>query len=70
MNFCKVIGLDLTSEAKYKENANRVQNREELTRLIEEAIGNRDVGELVNELRKMKVPCGKVNDLKQVFEEE
>ena len=47
--------------------AERVANREDLTRVIEEALSREDVPHWVTVLNRVGVPCGPVLDLAQVF---
>jgi formyl-CoA transferase len=68
--FCDAAGcLQLTEDARFASNANRVQNRAELTRLLEEIMVRRPTQEWLSALEAAGVPCGPINDLAQVFAE-
>jgi crotonobetainyl-CoA:carnitine CoA-transferase CaiB-like acyl-CoA transferase len=68
---CKAIGREeLAADERYARNRDRVGNREELVRVLQEEFGKRAADEWVEEIRGAGVPCGPVNDLAAVFEDE
>ena len=68
--FCEVAGCpELAKDARFASNGKRVQNRAELTRLLEEVFIRRPTKEWIAALEKAGVPCGPINDLRQVFDE-
>ena len=68
--FCEVAGcLPLAQEARFFTNAKRVENRAELTRILSEIMLRRGTREWLAALEAAGVPCGPINDLKQVFSE-
>jgi crotonobetainyl-CoA:carnitine CoA-transferase CaiB-like acyl-CoA transferase len=68
--FCEVAGCQhLTLDARFSTNAKRVENREELTRLLSEIFLTRKTREWVATLEDAGVPNGPINDIRQVFEE-
>jgi formyl-CoA transferase len=68
--FCQVLGRpELAADARFAANGKRVANRAELTRIISEITAKRSMRHWLDALEAAGVPCGPINDLKQVFEE-
>ena len=68
---CESLGLpDLAGDERYVTNPDRVANREELVAILHERISERTADEWVEEIRAAGVPCGPVNALSDVFEDE
>jgi len=68
--FCEVAGcLPLADDARFTTNGKRVENRAELTRILSEIMLRRATREWLAALEAAGVPCGPINDLKQVFSE-
>jgi crotonobetainyl-CoA:carnitine CoA-transferase CaiB-like acyl-CoA transferase len=68
--FCEVAGcMPLAEQARFSTNAKRVENRAELTRILSEIMLRRGTHEWLTALEAAGVPCGPINDLKQVFSE-
>src|SRR5918999_6097045 len=68
--FCDAAGcLALTDDARFTTNRKRVENRAELTRILSELMLKRGMREWLSALEAAGVPCGPINDLKQVFGE-
>ncbi|WP_334159547.1 CaiB/BaiF CoA-transferase family protein [Achromobacter insolitus] len=66
--FCEVAGLDgLAQDERYAGNAARVAHRDELCGRIQEALGQRPRTTWLEQLEAVGVPCGPVNDLRDVF---
>lgn len=66
--FCEVAGLDgLAQDERYACNAARVAHRDELCGRIQEALGQRPRTTWLEQLEAVGVPCGPVNDLRDVF---
>jgi len=59
--------VDLSEDERFKTNAARVQNREELIPLIQECLKKRPAEEWINAFEKVGVPCGPINNMEQVF---
>jgi crotonobetainyl-CoA:carnitine CoA-transferase CaiB-like acyl-CoA transferase len=67
--FCRVIErASLASDPLYCTGPERNRNRERLIPLIAEAMLARTMSEWVAQLELNNVPCGPINDMKQVFE--
>ncbi|HEV2432114.1 MAG TPA: CaiB/BaiF CoA-transferase family protein [Burkholderiales bacterium] len=68
--FCEVAGcLALADDSRFATNGKRVENRVELTRLLNEVFLKRLTKEWIARLEAAGVPCGPINDLAQVFSE-
>ena len=68
--FCEVAGqLDLDDNDRYATNRSRVENREELGPILNEIIAARPRAFWLEELEKVGVPCGPINNLEQVFDD-
>ena len=68
--FCEVAGcLEFTTDPKYSTNAVRVQNRAEITALLNAVFVKRTTKEWVKLLDDAGVANGPINNLQQVFEE-
>ncbi|MCF6272342.1 MAG: CoA transferase [Rhodobacteraceae bacterium] len=66
--FCEVIGMpDLAKNPDYTSNINRIENREALLPLIEAKMAMMDKQALLGAMKAANVPCGEVNNLKEVF---
>jgi len=59
----------LIDDERFSSNQQRVQHRGILKELLQEKISERATNELLENLLVQHVPAGKVNDLKQVFEQ-
>ena len=69
VRFCEVAQrLDLAGDERFATNAARVRNREVLIPLLDEVIAQRSQADWIESLERVKVPCGPINDLAQVFE--
>ncbi|WP_269411593.1 CaiB/BaiF CoA transferase family protein [Lentibacillus daqui] len=67
--FSEILGMPSWSkEAKFKTNAKRIQNREELTDKIQKIMVWKDANEWFTLLSEKGVPSGPVNNVKEVFE--
>jgi len=66
--FCEVAGLSsLASDLRYATNPSRVEHRRELCDSISDALRMRPRRLWLEELERVGVPCGPVNDLQDVF---
>lgn len=63
-NFCRIIGLpEMEQDAKFQKNNDRVENRAELSRLIEKALASKTQDEWVETLNQAGIPCGPIYTL-------
>lgn len=68
--FCHAAGCpELAEDARFASNGKRVENRAEMTRLLQEVMGKRSTREWVELLEGAGIPNGPINDLGQVYEE-
>ena len=69
-SFCAVAGEPaLAQDARFATNAARVANRAVLVPRVAQLVSSRGTAHWLEALRAAHVPCGPINDLKQVFEE-
>ncbi len=66
--FCKILHLDTYQNEKFKENKNRVINREILYSILNDSIKKFDSSMLLEKCHELQVPIGMIKDLKQVFD--
>ena len=68
--FCEAAGCpELAAEVRFATNGKRVENREEITGLIQKIFIKKRTAEWLPLLEAAGVPNGPINDLAQVFEE-
>jgi len=68
--FCEAAGCpELAGDARFATNGKRVENRAELTHLLQEIFARRPTREWLELLEAAGVPNGPINDVAQVFEE-
>jgi crotonobetainyl-CoA:carnitine CoA-transferase CaiB-like acyl-CoA transferase len=66
---CEVLGTpELTSDERFATNPSRVENRDELQPLLEEALAAHPATDWVELLRAHRVPAGVVNDIGAAFD--
>lgn len=69
-SFCAVAGEPaLAQDARFATNAARVANRAVLVPRVAQLVSSRGTAQWLEALRAAHVPCGPINDLKQVFDE-
>lgn len=65
---CNVVGRpEAAEDGRWRDNAGRVQNREALHDLLDEALLVQPRDRWIERLREAGVPCGPVNDIDQAF---
>ena len=68
--FCEVADCrHLAEDPRFKTNADRVRNRAAIEPLVHEVTRSRTTREWVQALEAAGVPCGPINNLREVFEE-
>jgi crotonobetainyl-CoA:carnitine CoA-transferase CaiB-like acyl-CoA transferase len=68
---CEVLGRpEWGSDERFAKNSGRVRNLAVLRPLIAEILGTRDTADWIARLEAAGVPCGPINTVPQVFEEE
>ncbi len=67
---CALLGLgDLPQDERFLTNPLRVKNRNALVPQLEAAFAKATAAEWIGKLTQLGVPCGPLNDLKQVFDD-
>jgi crotonobetainyl-CoA:carnitine CoA-transferase CaiB-like acyl-CoA transferase len=68
--FCEAAGCpELAGDARFATNGKRVENRVELTRLLQEIFSCRSTADWLELLESAGVPNGPINNVAQVFDE-
>ncbi|MBL1141138.1 MAG: CoA transferase [Proteobacteria bacterium] len=69
--FCALINeSDLADDQRFNTNKQRVHNRDELIPLIEKIMLQKNSEEWLQQLESVKIPCGPINSIDKVFENE
>jgi len=69
-SFCQAAGCpELAQEPRFKTMSQRIVHRGELTPLISEVMRTRSKAEWIAMLEAANVPCGPINNMKEVFED-
>jgi formyl-CoA transferase len=69
-SFCQAAGCaELAEEARFRTNSARIVHRGELIPLIAEIMRTRSKREWIETLEAANVPCGPINNMKEVFED-
>ena len=69
-SFCKVAGrADLAEDQRFKLMSGRIVNRDALIPLIADIMRQRGMHEWIEVLEAANVPCGPINNMKQVLED-
>lgn len=67
---CSFFKLEqLIEDEKFSSNPSRVKNRTELAAIIQEKVSNFEASEILSYMEMKNVPCGKIKNLKEVFED-
>ncbi|HLJ33718.1 MAG TPA: CoA transferase [Ktedonobacteraceae bacterium] len=70
-SFCRLIGRDdLAADPRFATNPQRVRNRKELIPVLQERFVQRDTADWLDELRATGIPCGPINTVSQVYNDE
>ncbi len=68
--FCEFAGIpDLHQNPKFSTNSSRVRNRNQLNKKILKILKLKTIKQWVSGLNKLNVPCGPINNIKQVFDD-
>ncbi len=68
--FCEFAGIpDLHKDPKFNTNSLRVKNRDQLNKKILKILKLKTINQWVSGLNKLNVPCGPINNIKQVFDD-
>lgn len=70
-SFCFLLGRDdLAADPRFISNPRRVRNRKELIPTLQDIFLQRDTADWLAELRAAGIPCGPINTVRQVFNDE
>jgi crotonobetainyl-CoA:carnitine CoA-transferase CaiB-like acyl-CoA transferase len=71
VRFCEAVGRpELATDPRFATNAARVRNRAVLTPLVTELLAEGDLADWVARFEQAGVPCGPINTIPMVFEDE
>ena len=69
-NFCEFAKISrISNSPKFKTNSSRVKNRASLNKIISKVMKDKSIDQWVAGLTKVNVPCGPINNIKQVFDD-
>ncbi|MDE0217536.1 MAG: CaiB/BaiF CoA-transferase family protein [bacterium] len=66
---CRALGLDLDDDERFATNSDRVENRAELVKILNDAFATRTASEWFAILEEAQVSYGPINDIAQVFDD-
>ena len=70
-SFCSLLGRDdLATDPRFISNPQRVRNRKELIPTLQDLFLQRDTADWLAALRAAGIPCGPINTVRQVFNDE
>lgn len=70
VKLCHFLGLEyLPNEEEFSTNQNRVENRKKLAQLIQDEVEKIEAHSILEWMHEYHVPCGKIKDLAEVFED-
>jgi crotonobetainyl-CoA:carnitine CoA-transferase CaiB-like acyl-CoA transferase len=68
--FCDMAGcIELAHDRRFARNADRVRHREVLVPLLADVMKRRAKQDWLSAMEAAKVPCGPINDLREVFDD-
>ncbi|HOX83409.1 MAG TPA: CaiB/BaiF CoA-transferase family protein [Chryseolinea sp.] len=69
IDLCQLLEVgEIVLDSKFSTNQSRVDNRKELNQIIQKQIGRLLADTIIVDLNKAKIPAGRIQSLKQVFE--
>ena len=70
-DFCRFANIpEISNKPQFKTNSSRVKNRTQLNKIINKTFKTKTINQWVNGLIKVNVPCGPINNIRQVFNDE
>ena len=70
-DFCSFANIpQIAKKPQFKTNSSRVKNRVQLDKIINKTFKTKTINQWVRGLTNVNVPCGPINDIKQVFNDE
>jgi len=69
-SFCRVAGRpELATDPRFRTNPERVKHRPVLVPIVQDIVRQRKSRDWIEHLEAASVPCGPINDMKEVFED-
>ena len=65
--FCETIELNMADDPRFSTNAKRVENREELVKILNDVLSEKTGKEWLEILNKAGIPCGPIYKLNDIF---
>ena len=60
---------DIVKQFAFNDNVSRVRNRDDLNRVLQDAIGSWDSNELLSALEREKIPAGQIRDVREALQD-
>lgn len=68
--FIEVMNMESLKDARFKNNSGRVENRKELTDILEKSFSMKPVKEWIELFESVKIPCGPVNKFSDILNDQ
>ena len=66
---CNLLKIpEISNDEKFSDNSSRSKNMDELKKILETKLSNKDTKEWVKEMEKEKIPCGPIFNIKEAVE--
>ena len=59
---------EVNKNSKFSDNSSRAKNMDELKKILEDKLSNKNTNEWVNDMEKEKIPCGPIFNIKEAVE--
>ncbi len=68
-NLCNFLNIsEVNKDKKFSTNSERCKNMDDLKIILEQKLKNKNTSEWVNEMEKLKIPCGPIYNIKEAVE--
>lgn len=67
VKFVEVMDMDILKESRFATNPKRIENRDELLSILDEAFKKEPVKEWIAKFEEVKIPCGPVNQFSDIL---
>ena len=68
-NLCNFLNIsEVNKDKKFNSNSERCKNMDDLKIILEQKLKNKNTSEWVNEMEKLKIPCGPIYNIKEAVE--
>ena len=66
---CNLLNIpEISNDEKFSDNSSRSKNMDELKKILETKLSNKDTKEWVKEMEKERIPCGPIFNIKEAVE--